>query len=345
MRWAELQWCAAFVFIVNSIVNVNILVVIENVFLNRYGERPSANNETKSHPNISLSSRFDSSAHTSNEEIKINADLMTPTSVISNRISETGSYEDWYGSDVVMPRDADRILEQFVLMMLRIGSYLRKEGVSLVDFDMFKRKSSHIVVPRHDSHNCTTMPSDDTDTPPFVGSSKENTASYVREYPQIFMKRPSDLPRSSESKIAAVKTVHSRLENDENGNIVRSRKRTVSISPNEKLCLVDIEKKINKRVIMPSNQNVHQNESRELENQAKPSSSNVKPRHINTDRELNELKTEPQENSTLKLDLDKMLTSSDSLKAIVENFKRISDNETKLNEENEDETKKHEKND
>lgn len=338
MRWAELQWVTPGFIIVN-------IFVIENVFSNRYGEGSSVNSERKSHPNIVLSSRLSSSPHASIEEIKTNAELMTPKSVISNRISETGSYEDWYGSDVVMPRDADRILEQFVLMMLRIGSYLRKEGTA-DDFETFKRKSSHIVQ-RHDSHNCTTMPSDDTDTPHFVGSSKGNTASYVREYPQIFMKRPSDLPRSSESKIAAVKTVHCRVENDENGNVIRSRKRTVSISPNEKFYLKDIEKNINKRVIMPGNKNEQLNMSREPENQSKllKSSITIESSEINTDAEPNELANVSQPNSQPQphLDLDNILTSSDSLRSIVENFNRITEDKNKLNKENY--TQKHEKND
>lgn len=320
--------------------------VIENVSsLNRYGERLSVSSETKSHPNIVLSSRLESLPHASIEEIKMNTEIMlTPISVISNRISETGSYEDWYGSDVVVPRDADRILEQFVLMMLRIGAYWRKEGIISVDYDVFKRKSSHAVMLRHDSHHCSTMPSDDTDTPSFVGSSKGNTASYVREYPQIFMKKPSDLPRSSENKIAAVKTVHSHVENDESGNILRTRKRTVSISPTEKICL-DIERNVNRRIILPANKN----KRKDLENRPKPSKPTEKSRRKSSDRKQLATQNLSEVNSNSRIDLNKMITSSDSLRSLVENVNRMTQDKNNFNEANRDssssDTQKHEKKD
>ncbi|KOB71143.1 Tetratricopeptide repeat protein [Operophtera brumata] len=295
-----------------------------NIVAGLYAERP-VNSGNKS-PNMDdMSSRVDNSPNTSLAEINTNADMfLTPASVISNRISESGSYEDWYGSDVVVPRDADRILEQFVLMILRIGAYLRKEGITSVDFDMIKTNSSGSVLSRHDNHaNCTTIPSDDTDTPHFVGSSKGNTASYVREYPQIFMKKPPDPPRSSENKIAAGKTVHSRLEIDDNSNIVRSRKRAVSMSPKDKIS-VDIDKNINKGV---ASRNPQQNMHRDPDNQPRPS----KPTAISR-KKSSELKQNAINESKLKIKSDislhEILSSNDSLR---ESINRITENKNNLN--------------
>lgn len=276
--------------------------------------------------------------------------MLTPASAISNRISESGSYEDWYGSDVVVPRDADRILEQFVLMILRIGAYLRKEGITSVDFNMFKTNSSDAELPRHDSHNCTTMPSDDTDTPSFVGSSKGHTASYVREYPQIFMKRLLDLPRSSENKIGAVKTVHSRVESDDNSNIVRSRKRTILLSLNDKTSL-DIEKNINKRVILPASNNLHQNMHINPDNHPRSSKPAEISREKSTELKQNAIRKEPRVKPKPELNLHKILSSSDSLISVIENVNRITENKNNLNEDKENKEttssykQKHEKKD
>lgn len=136
---------------------------------------------------------------TSVEDLKEDTNILHPVSTSSNRmISDTGYYEDWFGSEVMIPRDTDRILEQFGVMMLRIGAYLSKEGVDCNDPNSQIFNSTILPDERRNNLDSTTMPPDDTDPPPLVGSSNGRTASYLREYPQIFMKKLSDFPLHSD---------------------------------------------------------------------------------------------------------------------------------------------------
>ncbi|XP_063533936.1 uncharacterized protein LOC134744161 isoform X1 [Cydia strobilella] len=106
--------------------------------------------------------------------------------------SITGTYEDYFGNEITVPRNADRITEQLVLMLLRISEYLRKtkyEGIELFESHQVLVSSSNAIV---NFETCPALNNQTDDNPPLVGSSKENTASYLRLYPQIFMKGSSD---------------------------------------------------------------------------------------------------------------------------------------------------------
>ncbi|CAK1547165.1 unnamed protein product [Leptosia nina] len=128
----------------------------------------------------------------SSEEINI-PDILQPLSVTSNRtlsdLIRYGTYEDWFGSEVVVPRDTDRILEQFVIMLLRIGVYLSKENGDTTK--LFNSSSMPLLSSQ--SIQCNPLSQDNADTPPLVGSSQGRIASYLRDYPKIFMKKPSDV--------------------------------------------------------------------------------------------------------------------------------------------------------
>ncbi|XP_053607459.1 uncharacterized protein LOC128673554 isoform X2 [Plodia interpunctella] len=113
-------------------------------------------------------------------------------STVSHRnISDIGCYEDWFGSEVRVPRDTDRILEQFGVMMLRIGAYLNKFSVDALN--TLPESQSFIMPFKREDMECTTIPSDVRDTPTEVGNSKVNTSSYLQEYPQIFNKKHSEI--------------------------------------------------------------------------------------------------------------------------------------------------------
>ncbi|XP_045771598.1 uncharacterized protein LOC123871722 isoform X3 [Maniola jurtina] len=132
-------------------------------------------------------------------------DALCPLSVTSNRtVSDIGTDEDWFGIEVMVPRATDRILEQFVLMLLRIGAYLKKENAEPIGN---LNSNSQAVLPSH-NQECTAMPSEETDTPLLVGNSKGGIASYLRDYPQIFGKKPDILGalNTSESKVHAVRS-------------------------------------------------------------------------------------------------------------------------------------------
>ncbi|XP_063618520.1 uncharacterized protein LOC134791429 isoform X2 [Cydia splendana] len=109
-----------------------------------------------------------------------------------NCSSITGTYEDYFGNEITVPRNADRITEQLVLMLLRISEYLRKtkyEGIDLFESHQVLISSSNANL---HFETCPALTNETDDNPPLVGSSKENTASYLRLYPQIFMKGSSD---------------------------------------------------------------------------------------------------------------------------------------------------------
>ncbi|XP_045448792.1 uncharacterized protein LOC123657262 [Melitaea cinxia] len=125
-----------------------------------------------------------------NDALNVGLDTLYPLSVNSNRtMSDIGTYEDWFGSEVIVPRDTDRILEQFVLMLLRIGVFMKKECTDPVKF----LSNSQAFLPQQSKIECPAISTEETETPPLVGNSKGKTASYLRDYPQIFMKKPSDL--------------------------------------------------------------------------------------------------------------------------------------------------------
>lgn len=164
-----------------------------------------------------ISSRMVHSTDTNLEDL----DVLQPLSVNSERIlSDVGSYEDWYGNEVILPRDTDRILEQFVLMLLRISSYLQAEQQT----DPSTLFSSHTRGAHYDNPECT-MPCEDTDTdtPLHIGNSRGKTASYLQEYPHIFMKK-TDTMQFQEQNIGSLNTNHSAIENDENAAKTKSQR-------------------------------------------------------------------------------------------------------------------------
>lgn len=197
---------------------------------------------------------------------------LPPNYFSSNRMSDTGSYEDWFGSEVVLPRSCDRILEQFVLMLLRIKVYLDKEGEQSVNSQMFNRKSSRPSMSNYEDIPCSSIATDDTDTPFQVGSSRySNTASYLQEYPQIFMKKIGDVPRS-DNTVESI-PMQTREESEDNNNTTRSRKRIVTLSSNETVAFEE-EKGLSQKKHTPEDKNRHerklsQTASKEIANSLK----------------------------------------------------------------------------
>ncbi|CAG9584620.1 unnamed protein product [Danaus chrysippus] len=143
--------------------------------------------------------------NSNNEEAKSSSDMAQPYSVTATRtMSDIGTFEDWFGSEVVLPRDADRILEQFVLMLMRIGAYLKKSDA---DLKKFLSVNSQVLSPKGNKQECQAMPTEETDTPPIVGTSKGRMQSYLLEYPDIFMRKPSDIlgPHNINEKLRETK--------------------------------------------------------------------------------------------------------------------------------------------
>ncbi|XP_013143697.1 PREDICTED: uncharacterized protein LOC106107399 isoform X2 [Papilio polytes] len=117
---------------------------------------------------------------------------MRPLSVSSNRtVSDLANFEDYLASELIIPRDTDRILEQFITMSLRIAYYLKNDGTTSSKYlDSFPAMLENNTPPLHSTAELTE-PSH------LVGSSKGKVASYLTNYPQIFMKKNSDIIQHS----------------------------------------------------------------------------------------------------------------------------------------------------
>ncbi|XP_026753235.3 uncharacterized protein LOC113513438 [Galleria mellonella] len=214
---------------------------------NLYNERHSSNG-TANQIKCDYSSRIDESTDLITEEIPIDYDILQPISTTSNRLmSDIGFYEDWFGSDVTIPRDSDRILEQFVVMLLHIAVFLKKkeDPNNVCSFN----SQSLMTVPKMDNIDCANMPVDDTETPLLVGTTSQKTASYLQKYPQIFMKKYPEvsLTLQSEDKLNT-KIIHNLHRKGEKNNVVKSHKHTITIESNQ-TTTVDIEKVISRRKI------------------------------------------------------------------------------------------------
>ena len=137
---------------------------------------------------MKIDETYKCSSNSSSEDVQSVGDIYTMPMVSTKTISDTDRYEDWFGSEVTVPRDTDRILEQIVLMLLRIGVSLKESNAGAVKF---LNSASRGALPQPSKIECITT--EVTETPPLVGSSKGRMASYLRDYPQIFMKKPSGL--------------------------------------------------------------------------------------------------------------------------------------------------------
>lgn len=137
--------------------------------------------------------------------------LTDENGVISNLTTERSvflePYEDFCDNDLVIPRDTDRIMEQFILMLLRIGAHLTTQRTG----------PAQIYSPRAPGLLPNTLLlGEDTETPPSVGNDKRRNTSYLQQYPQIFMKRDSNRVRTSPS--TSIDESNKNLKRSENGS-------------------------------------------------------------------------------------------------------------------------------
>lgn len=195
---------------------------------------------------IETSPQKSPSFDTNGDDAKVETNILNPLSATSNKCFESLSNEDWFGNEVVTPRDTDRILEQFVLMMLRIGVHLKKEATKLTTFHMFASHSDTNAIQRN-NFNSSTLTQYDADTPPLVASYSQHPPSYLREYPEIFMKKAPNL-KTSLSKNSYKRNTKSQVTNNNIDKTFKSKKCFVSVDSNVTKSLT-IEKKIHKRII------------------------------------------------------------------------------------------------
>ncbi|CAH0397909.1 unnamed protein product [Chilo suppressalis] len=163
----------------------------KNLISDFYNHSPAVTNTDTIHLKSDYSSRMSHGTDTSAEDLKEDINNIESIKLDENLITPV-CCEDWLGREVMAPRDTDRILEQFGVMMLRISAFLTNKGTDTNDPETFNSHS--IFTELKQSHlDCTAMPPDNADTPPLVGSSSARTASYLRDYPQIFQKK-NDIP-------------------------------------------------------------------------------------------------------------------------------------------------------
>ncbi|XP_063824918.1 uncharacterized protein LOC135074529 isoform X2 [Ostrinia nubilalis] len=304
---------------------------------NVYNERHSLNPDVL-RPRPDYSSRMSHATDTSAEDnTKEENDIMVhPLSTTSNRImSDTGCYDECFGSEVMVPRDSDRILEQFGVMMLRIGAYISKEGNESATSQILNSATSQVLMEhRRSNHDCTTMPPDDTDTPLLVGNSKGRTASYLRDYPQIFGKKPSDIPLhsdmtitlTSDARISPSQLLRNQSQVNENNNTTDNNKCSSS-SPSDEAVSVETETpSTSKKLSNTSNQDVREITQNKIQSGVSSERSvnfkDVKKKISFTQRLANESKQ--KENGTSESENNKSinLEEKDSLESIIEGMQK-----------------------
>ncbi|KAG7302692.1 hypothetical protein JYU34_012643 [Plutella xylostella] len=145
--------------------------------------------EENQRPKVKIVTTESSPPATDDENIEPNDEIapVRPTTYLGNR-----AYEETAASEPVpqVPRDVDRILEQFCIMMLRIAVYQNHDDEPGTIFS----PSSLALLPRASTTKLSAdirMPME-SETPPHVGSKEERTPAYLRDYPQIFMKKGSE---------------------------------------------------------------------------------------------------------------------------------------------------------
>lgn len=184
-------------------------------------------------------SKFDiSNVVPSTESIDSNLEILPILPIGTNRdSSDIGTFEDAFGNEILLPRDTDRILEQFVLMLLRVSMYLKTEGGDA--YKMYECVQAPPIISHPNYMECSTVLSNDADedTPPNVGSTKEATASYITDYPQIFNKKQNDAIQICCDK---------KNENDAKTSTVYASYRSIQSSPDKEIT-IEIEKTVSYR--------------------------------------------------------------------------------------------------
>lgn len=157
---------------------------------------------------------------------------------IPNRLpSDVGTYEDWFGNEIIVPRNTDRVNEQFGLMLLRISAFLRRDKNS--SNQIFEPASLlSLSEPQVKNLNCPTLTDEATDTPPLVASKKSNIASYLRDYPDIFMKKNDS---QLQHKLDSIRMVQSQIEGKSNERIHNEQRQAVRINSGGNVTL-DLER-------------------------------------------------------------------------------------------------------
>ncbi|XP_073945284.1 uncharacterized protein isoform X2 [Choristoneura fumiferana] len=162
---------------------------------------------------------------------------------IPNRLpSDLGTYEDWFGNEIIVPRNTDRINEQFGLMLLRISAFLQteKNGPNQI----FEAASMLSVSESQVKNlNCPSLTDEATDTPPLVASKKSNIASYLRDYPDIFMKKNDS---QLQHKLDSIRVVHSQIEGKSNERTHNEQRQAVRINSGGNVTL-DLERPLSEK--------------------------------------------------------------------------------------------------
>lgn len=164
--------------------------MVLNMFINyRYGERhiTTLGGELCGISNKMRCSRMVHSTETSLENSKEEVDFLQPLAITSYRLSDIGLSEDWFSNEGSIPRDTDRILEQIVLMLLRIGIYLKTEGKDSVDLQSLSINSPNNISRRSNNLNSLTISNNDSECSSNIPNSKGNFIfQYFKHFSYIY---------------------------------------------------------------------------------------------------------------------------------------------------------------
>ncbi|XP_059047267.1 uncharacterized protein LOC131842705 [Achroia grisella] len=277
---------------------------------NFYDDRHSSNRDTN-WTKCDYLSRLNEATDCAIENNSIEYDTLQPDT--SNRlIPDAGFYEDLFGSEVTIPRDSDRILEQFGVMLLHVAAFLKKEEdpSSIHPFN----SQSFMIIPKFDNIDCTNIPAEDTEATSLGGTTSKRTTSYLQQYPQIFMKKLSEIPLTLQSEYTKRTHTQSR-KGDDNNNVIKSHKHTLTIESNQ-TTIVDIKKVVSRKKIDVPNRLKKSNMQKTLSENSVVFSNNSGDKNSSNMDSKWKLKDEISRQS-----MDKQLVSTDSLYIVLNSMK------------------------
>ncbi|KAJ2946017.1 hypothetical protein O0L34_g4937 [Tuta absoluta] len=211
--------------------------------------------------------RMAHSTHTDFEGIQADVSepiLLTPLAA-ERKSSDIGTDEDWLGSEIIVPRDSDRILEQFSIMMLRIAVWMGTEGSD--PKKMFSSFSTEMIKQNKNENSSPLQGTDEDES--LSTSNMKNAAPYLHNYPQIFKTKPADRRNVSITNYSHPTTV-------ENANEFIDKTINERILQKDKSTVEKVKRDINTNSCNITPENGTQNsEPQNLETQEKPFSASA----------------------------------------------------------------------
>lgn len=172
------------------------------------------------------------------EQSNINFEVIQPSSTPCPNESIANCQD----GGLVVPRDGDRVMEQFVFMLLRVSQYIKSEiGDS---YNLFVRTVPTQNQQHNYLHSSTLCTDTTTEGQPDVSRTNAATSSYLTDFPQIFQKK-----QGASMQLVPQDMTQTQTLNQKNGEERITRYHSVSFSTGKQIS-IDIEETVSCRTIV-----------------------------------------------------------------------------------------------